>query len=217
MEYCKYGCGREGKFKLRDMSLICEDSYNKCPANKAKNSKGIKKAHNEGRMKSDFGGNRGWRKGRNSHNDSRIKTKYSKEILFVKDGINHRSDLIKKAYINSEQASYECVKCGISEWENSFISLHLDHINGDKNDNRLKNLRLLCPNCHSQTSTYCRHNSNSKTDEEYIDALLNSNLIIYKALKELNVVTGGTNWKRAKRLIEKHDLARVAERQTRYL
>jgi 5-methylcytosine-specific restriction endonuclease McrA len=35
------------------------------------------------------------------------------------------------------------------------LVLHIDHINGINNDNRLSNLRLLCPNCHSQTATYC--------------------------------------------------------------
>ena len=50
---------------------------------------------------------------------------------------------------------YVCVGCGISEWRGQRLSLHLDHVNGDRADNRLCNLRLLCPNCHSQTKTYC--------------------------------------------------------------
>ena len=52
--------------------------------------------------------------------------------------------------------AYECAHCGISEWQRKKLSLHLDHINGIHDDNRLANLRLLCPNCHSQTETYCR-------------------------------------------------------------
>lgn len=46
--------------------------------------------------------------------------------------------------------------CSISTWHGVFLVLHLDHINGINTDNRLENLRLLCPNCHSQTPTYCR-------------------------------------------------------------
>lgn len=51
---------------------------------------------------------------------------------------------------------YECAICGISEWRGRRLVLHLDHINGINNDNRFENLRLLCPNCHSQTDTYGR-------------------------------------------------------------
>lgn len=48
-----------------------------------------------------------------------------------------------------------CYICGISEWLGKNLILELDHINGKNTDNRLENLRLLCPNCHSQTMTYC--------------------------------------------------------------
>ncbi len=50
--------------------------------------------------------------------------------------------------------SYRCAWCNIVEWRGRHLVLHLDHINGINNDNRLINLRLLCPNCHSQTETY---------------------------------------------------------------
>lgn len=52
-----------------------------------------------------------------------------------------------------------CEKCGLDgNWLGRPISLHLDHINGDNKDNRLENLRILCPNCHSQTDTYAGKN-----------------------------------------------------------
>ena len=51
-----------------------------------------------------------------------------------------------------------CEFCGLTEWRGEPLNIHLDHINGVKNDNRLQNLRMLCPNCHSQTPTFSGRN-----------------------------------------------------------
>lgn len=57
----------------------------------------------------------------------------------------------------------KCVSCGLeTEWQGRPISLHLDHINGKNTDNRLENLRYLCPNCHSQTDTFGTRNFKNK-------------------------------------------------------
>lgn len=47
-----------------------------------------------------------------------------------------------------------CAGCGGTAWQGEPIPLELDHTNGDRTDNRLENLRLLCPNCHALTPTY---------------------------------------------------------------
>jgi hypothetical protein len=64
---------------------------------------------------------------------------------------NLKTRLLKEGLLENK-----CSECGISEWRGQKLSLHLDHVNGNRSDNRLENLRLLCPNCHSLTPTYCR-------------------------------------------------------------
>ena len=56
----------------------------------------------------------------------------------------------------------ECAICGIKEWNNKQLNLELDHIDGNRVNHELKNLRLLCPNCHSQTDTYRSKNKKSR-------------------------------------------------------
>lgn len=54
----------------------------------------------------------------------------------------------------TDERGYRCELCGISEWNDQPITLQVDHVSGDASDNRPQNLRLLCPNCHSQTGTF---------------------------------------------------------------
>lgn len=52
----------------------------------------------------------------------------------------------------------KCEKCGISEWQGNSINCELHHINGNPTDNRIENLQILCPNCHSQTDNFRSRN-----------------------------------------------------------
>lgn len=59
---------------------------------------------------------------------------------------------------------YKCELCGQTEiWKGKHMSLILDHINGVNNDNRIENLRIVCPNCNATLETHCRGNKVKKT------------------------------------------------------
>lgn len=65
------------------------------------------------------------------------------------------SSTLKKRLLKQNILKNECYECGLLPiWNNKPIKLQIDHINGDHYDNRLENLRILCPNCHTQTDTY---------------------------------------------------------------
>jgi hypothetical protein len=67
-----------------------------------------------------------------------------------------------------EKAEYKCSCCGIGEeWNNKFLTLQVDHIDGKAYNNTLDNLRIVCPNCHSQTDTYGAKNKNSDRIDRY--------------------------------------------------
>jgi 5-methylcytosine-specific restriction endonuclease McrA len=65
---------------------------------------------------------------------------------------------LKKRLIKEGIKENKCDICGITEWNGKLISMQLDHINGDSHNHKLENLRMICPNCHSQTETYCGKN-----------------------------------------------------------
>ena len=75
-----------------------------------------------------------------------------KDIL-VKDS-TYQSNKLRKRLINEKVLDERCNRCYNTSWMGTKMPLELEHMNGDKFDNRLENLELLCPNCHAQTSTY---------------------------------------------------------------
>ena len=82
-----------------------------------------------------------------------FKEKIPNDKWFIK-GVNRSAKTTKKRLLNDFGVKNQCSKCGICEWLDDPLSLHLDHVDGDRLNNTIDNLRLLCPNCHSQTPTY---------------------------------------------------------------
>lgn len=102
-------------------------------------------------------------KGTNSNlGRSFFREKIPLENILVENSTYNRNDL-KKRIKKENLLPNKCNMCGQHPmWNNKRLVLVLDHINGVYNDNRLANLRLLCPNCHSQTSTFAGR-KNKKT------------------------------------------------------
>lgn len=102
-----------------------------------------------------------------SHIVENVKTQsFRKRIpldeLFVK-GDQRNTQSLKKRLIKEGLAKDECSECGqLPLWNNKPLVLQLDHINGDNTDNRIENLRILCPHCHSQTETWSGRNAQEK-------------------------------------------------------
>jgi 5-methylcytosine-specific restriction endonuclease McrA len=83
------------------------------------------------------------------------------EKLLVPNGGSRRN--VKDRLLRSGAIVNRCDHCGLREWREKPLSMHLDHINGVRNDHRLENLRMLCPNCHSQTDTYGAKNKRRRS------------------------------------------------------
>lgn len=86
----------------------------------------------------------------------------SNKVIYV------NSNRLKKRLINEGYKEQKCEICELSEWMGKAIPLELHHINGDKFDNSLSNLQILCSNCHGQTDNYC-----SKNCKTFIDKVKN--------------------------------------------
>jgi Zn finger protein HypA/HybF involved in hydrogenase expression len=98
----------------------------------------------------------GWPIGKESHNARPLEELLKENSLPPTTALKER--IIKRGLLPNK-----CADCGIGpEWNGKPLKLQLDHKNGNKYDNRIENLRLLCPNCHSQTDTFCRTRDNGQ-------------------------------------------------------
>ena len=92
----------------------------------------------------------------------KVQEKYSLEQVFCRNSPVTQKML--RGYVKRHNLmEYRCVNCGCDgSWQGGFISLEIDHMDGDNTNNELNNLRYLCPNCHALTETYRGRNKASK-------------------------------------------------------
>lgn len=93
------------------------------------------------------------------------------EFLIYKDGVGNSSHRLKLRLFDEKYFEAKCYCCGITEWNGKPAPLELEHKNGNRCDNRLENLTILCPNCHAQTETYRGKNIIKKDKKKTIKFL----------------------------------------------
>ncbi len=155
--------------------------------------------------------NQNWNKGKNIFTDTRC-SKNSLSDIFCE---NSNSSIKSLRLPILEYFGNFCSCCGISKWMDGPISLEIDHINGINNDNRLENLRILCPNCHSQTDTFRGRNIKKlKKNDDGLFAYSKEDLIksvessfsIREVCLKLGIVPKGGNYKTIRNKIDEYSL-----------
>lgn len=214
-EICKgkcVHCKQPANFKLKNGNLCCSDSANKCPFIKEKNAEGVKLAHSLGKipgwkeLREKYQIDTAWSRGLTAYDDFRIRSKYDPENLFTNGFYVHKGPY-KEILI--KERGHKCEKCENIEWLGHPITLELDHIDGNNINNTKENLRLLCPNCHSQTDTWRGRNSNKgrrKVPEETLIEIFKETKNIHRTLILVGLTPKGANYQTMYKLIDKYEL-----------
>lgn len=124
---------------------------------------------------------------------------------------NHQTSKIKQKLLKEGIKKYECECCRNTMWNGMRIVLEVHHKDGNRKNNELDNLQLLCPNCHAMTDNW--RGRGKKTTKEFIiisdEDLINSlkeSENIRQALLKVGLSAKGRNYDRARSLCEEHSI-----------
>lgn len=97
--------------------------------------------------------------------------KISLDDIFDGKHPHYQSNKLRKRLFTEKIKEEKCELCHITEWFGKKISFELDHKDGNRYNHNLKNLRILCPNCHSQTDTFRGRNKSGSGGTVYTAGL----------------------------------------------
>jgi len=181
---------------MNNHKWCCSPHANSCVAVKLRNAEGVKRAHKEGKCKTFT----------DEHRAITIKNRKNVvvEDLFTEASAKYRSNHYLKRIIRERGLlEWKCSCCGIDSWQGKVITLELDHIDGSAHNCKIENLRLLCPNCHSQTDTFRGRGINTgkqKVSDEELRESIRTSKNIRQALINVGLSPRGGNYTRASRL-----------------
>jgi len=198
---CEYGCGNVAKYQLKNGKWCCENSYQKCANIKKKNSINLKLAYIENRKNcNQFNNKRNW---------SKNKLLLPVEKVFCKKS-NASTKLLKKYLIVLGIKEDKCEICGINKWLGNPLTISVHHIDGDRRNNEVNNLQLLCPNCHSQTDNFSGRNKIkvklNELDNEVIINTIKTSSSIREVLIKLNVAITSKSYEKIKKIIQVNNI-----------
>lgn len=120
-------------------------------------------------------------------------------------GVYRSKDSRRLALIESR--GNKCEDCGLFDWRNKPIALEVHHLDGDSSNNKSENLRLLCPNCHSQTDNFRFKGRKKKIVEDSVLLIAiqdDKNKSIRAVLRDCGLSDSGNNFQRVYSLCANH-------------